>query len=345
MHGERRWIVNAMTSEIKNDQPVYAVVGHDRFLRNETVSGIVASLTDADEGFGPVRVTGDEAVLADVLDELRTMSLLGSRRVVIVDDADGFVSSHRAALERYCGDPAPSASLILACNAMPRTTRLHRVINEIGVVTVCEAPKGRSVISWIVDRARSTYGKRIATDTAASLREHVGDALGSLDTEIGKLATYVGGRDQIDMGDVDALTGHHREEKVFAVTDAIASGDVAQAIRHWEQVLATDRAAPGRAIAGLAWGVRRLLETRRAWEQGSDIRGLARRMYTDPAKLEARLRRVDIDSLEQQQSDLLAADLAVKTGASTLETAVERFIVKHSLGSKALRGSRKARAS
>ncbi len=334
-----------MTNEDKSDRPVYAVVGQDRFLRNETVSRIVASITDADEGFGPVRVNGDDAALADVLDELRTLSLLGSRRVVIVDDADGFISSHRAALERYCADPAPTGSLILACNAMPRTTRLYKAINEGGTVMVCEAPKGRAVIAWIVDRARSAYGKQISATTAAALRDHVGDALGSLDTEIAKLATYIGGRDRIETADVDALTGHHREEKVFAVTDAMASGDVAQAIHHWEQVLATDRAAPGRAIAGLAWGVRRLLETRRAWEQGADIRSLARRMYTDPAKLEARLRRVDVDSLEQQQSDLLAADLAVKTGASTLETAVERFIVKHSLGRRALSGPKKARAS
>ena len=33
--------------------------------------------------------------------------------------------------------------------------------------------------------------------------------------------------------------------------------------------------------------------------------------------------------LLDQQRDLLTADLAVKTGLSTLELAIERFIVKH----------------
>jgi hypothetical protein len=39
---------------------------------------------------------------------------------------------------------------------------------------------------------------------------------------------------------------------------------------------------------------------------------------------------VTIEELEAQQRDLLAADLAVKTGASTVDLAVEKFIVKHS---------------
>ena len=34
--------------------------------------------------------------------------------------------------------------------------------------------------------------------------------------------------------------------------------------------------------------------------------------------------------LEEQQRDLLEADLAIKTGAATIGSAVERFIVKHS---------------
>jgi len=319
-----------MTKECTDHPTVFAVAGHERFLRNESVSAIVRSLDDDVDGLGPLRVSGDDAALAEVLDELRTPSLLGSRRIVIVDDADGFITNHRAALERYVADPAPSGSLILICNTLPRTTRLYRIINETGCVVACESPKGGAVTAWITHRARTSYQKHLSASTAAALREHVGDSLAALDTELAKLATFVGQRDRIEPGDVDALTGHHREEKVFAVIDAMASGEVEPALRYWEQVLATDRAAPGRALAGLAWGVRRLMDARRAWQGGADIRALARRMYTDPARLERRLRRFDVDALERQQSDLLAADLAVKTGTSTLEIAVERFIVKHS---------------
>ena len=98
---------------------------------------------------------------------------------------------------------------------------------------------------------------------------------------------------------------------------------------------ATDPAAPARSIAGLAWGVRRLLKARRDWEGGTSINELARRMYADPKVLRRRLERVTTPQLEAQQRDLLAADLAVKTGASTVNLAVERFIVTHSAGEPA----------
>jgi DNA polymerase-3 subunit delta len=251
---------------------------------------------------------------------------------MIVDDADPFIVANRQALERYCQAPSESGCLMLACSALAKNTRLCKHIEERGRVVRCEAPKGRAVAGWIVERARSVYGKQVSPAVARRLNEHLGDALGSLDSELAKLTAFVGQRGEIAPADVDALTGHHREEKVFAVTDAISTGETAAALRNWEQVLATDRAAPGRAIAGMAWAVRRLLEARRDWDAGTDLRELAKRMYTDPGLLKRRLERTTAHQLEAQQRDLLAADLAVKTGASTVGLAIEKFIVTHSAG-------------
>ena len=76
---------------------------------------------------------------------------------------------------------------------------------------------------------------------------------------------------------------------------------------------------------------------RRDWERGTNIGELARRLFTDPGIVENRLKRVTTERLEEQQRDLLAADVAVKTGLSTLESAVEKFIVKHSVYKDAAR--------
>lgn len=311
---------------------MYAVVGQDRLLQNDAVAGILRQFAEGLDELGPTRLDGSESELAEVLDEVRTLSLLGGRRVVILEDADPFITAHRQALERYCSSPCEGGCLILMCKALPRSTRLYKIISQHGAVLSCESPKGRAVIPWIQDRAGARYGKRLSAPGARLLREQLGDAPGILDAELAKLAAYVGGRPEITPADIDALTGHHREEKVFAVIDAMSSGDTTAALRNWEQVYATDRAAPGRAIAGLAWGVRRLLQAHRDWVGGANLQTLARRTYTDPGILERRLKQVTAPQLEEQQRDLLAADLAVKTGASTVQTAVEKFIVKHSVG-------------
>jgi DNA polymerase III delta subunit len=133
---------------------------------------------------------------------------------------------------------------------------------------------------------------------------------------------------EITPADVEAATGQSREEKVFAVVDALSVGDAVNALRFWEQVWTTDRAAPGRAIAGLAWSVRRMLQTRREWEAGTDIGKLAMKMFTDPTTLRRRLEHMTIPRLESLQRALLDADIACKTGGSTVDVAVQKLIVK-----------------
>lgn len=308
---------------------VYAIVGNDRFLRNEILAKIMQTLMHQTDALGPTRVDGKSASLADLLDDVRTPSLLGGRRVVIVDDADDCISTHREKLEKYCADPASGGCLIFLCDSMPKNTKLRKIISGQGEVIECVPLKGRAVVDWIVRRAKEVHGKTIHDSAARTLKEHIGDSLAGIDTELAKLAAYIGDRLEITTIDVDAATGEHREEKVFAVLDAITDGDTLGALRAWEQVWSTDRAAPGRAIGGLAWAVRNLLRMRQGLDNGADLRNLAPK-FADLNRLRQRLERTSADRLREQQRDLLAADIAAKTGLSTVDVSVERFIVKHS---------------
>ncbi len=309
---------------------VYAIVGSDRFLRGLALDELLGALGSDMDALGPVRMDGPSADLADILDDVRTPSLLGGRRVVVLDDADECITANRARFEKYCAEPAVENCLVFLCDSMPKTTKLHKIIAEKGQVIACEALKGRAINAWVARRAKDVYGKRVSEAVAQVLRDHVGDALGSLDTELGKLASFVGERGEITVADIRAATGESREEKVFTVMDAMAAGETGVALRHWQQVLATDRAAPAKAVGGLAYAVRRLIEARSEWEKGQDLSSIARRMFTDPAVLKRRLEQNPLPRLRRQQGDLLALDVAVKTGASTVDVAVEKFIVTHS---------------
>jgi DNA polymerase-3 subunit delta len=263
------------------------------------------------------------------LDEVRTFSLLGGRRVVVVTGADGFISRHRAALERYCAAPADSGTLVLECNSLPGNQKLHKIIAQHGGVVRFDALKSRDVAGWIVSRARSVYGKALDVNSAWLLRDMCGSELGVLDTEIAKLAMFVRDRSAITQQDIEALVGRHREEDVFGVIDAIAEGDAAKALAQWERVLATDRAAPARAIGGLAYGVRKLLDLKQQAERGASMFALSKQAFCSAEVLERRLRMNSKKSLQQQLCDLMESDLASKTGLSTVPVAIERFIIRH----------------
>ncbi len=307
---------------------VYAIVGTERLFLLDALQGIKDAMGEAFDPASVVEVDGSKAKLVDVLDEVRTLSLLGGRRLVIVDAADTFISANRAALERYCKDPAVDGTLVLICKTLPKNTRLYKLIAASGTVFVCESPKGRGVSSWLVSRAKTTYGKHVGFEAARRLRDHVGDSITALDAELAKLSVFVGRRSEISEQDIEALTGRHREEKVFAVSDAMTAGDVRSALSHWDQVMATDLAAPARAVAGLAWGVRRLRDAKIDFDNGVSVAMLARKLYSDPAAVKRTLQRCSLDMLEGLQADLVGAEVAVKTGLSTVSSTVEKMIIR-----------------
>ena len=318
-----------MATKSASTASVVAIVGNDSFLRGDALMCVLEPLQAELGELGPMRFEGERASAADVLDEVRTPSLLGGIRVAIVEEADEFISANRELMERYCAAPVPDSLLILLCNSLPRNTRLYKIIEANGRIVVCETPKGAAFGTWIAQRTSAVYGKKIGASAVQNLRRLLGDSPGWIDAELGKLASFVGNRAEITSADVNELTDQRREEKVFGIMDAMASGDVASALCLWDQVLATDRAAPGRALAGLALKVRQMIEAYDEFESTGQVFGASKRMFMDATQLRHRLQSTSRRELLEQQRDLLEADVAVKTGLSSLPLSIEKFIVKH----------------
>src|SRR3972149_6659804 len=109
-------------------------------------------LSDPDKyPVGPVcAATGDET------DELATASLFGSgRRLVIVDEADDFVSEHRAELEDYVAKPHRSGVLVLDVKTWPSTTRLAKAVAACGLTIECKSLSEPQTKRWLIERAKS----------------------------------------------------------------------------------------------------------------------------------------------------------------------------------------------
>ncbi len=313
-------------------KPICVIYGQATFLRREALKRIVdRELGDGDPALNLSRLDGEKLTAAEALDGVRTFSLLGGRRVVIVENADGFISANRALLERYVESPSDSGCLVLIANQFDGRTKLYKSASKVGELVDCKPAKGRALLNWIMQRAQSHHNKRVAQHAATSLVDHAGTSQEGLDHELAKLSLYVGARGEITAKDVGDLVGQYREQTVFAVMDAISAGDVRAALNEWQQVVSTDRAAQGRAIGGLAWGVRRLLDARQRIDAGESPHAVARSFWAEPDAFARRMQRMTVRRCETQLHDLLEADLDAKTGGATVNSAIEKFIVKHSL--------------
>ncbi|MEE8169391.1 MAG: DNA polymerase III subunit delta [Phycisphaerae bacterium] len=311
------------------DSRFYIVSGADAFLRRAELDALLARYGDDSQVFGVVSLAGASVELADVLDEVRSPALLAPRRTVVVRDADPFITAHRAALERYAEAPSDCGVLVLECRTCPSNTRLYKKAAALGGMIVCETPSRQRLPGWVTKRAASAYGVQVDEPTAELIVEHCGDDLGRIDSELSKLATFVADRGRIVEDDVATLTGWHRAELVFAVTDAVARRDARGALDHWNRVLAVDRDAPYRAIGGLAWGMRGLTAAKREVQRGADLRDAARaagKRFAS-AGLERQLAAFTLRQWEDMLLSLLKLDVAAKSGGADVPAAVEQFIV------------------
>ena len=98
-----------------------AIYGEEIFLRQQSLSK-VRQLVVGENEFGVKRFSGLNSSLADILDELNTPPLFGSCRLIVLEEADDFVTRQRQALESYLDHPSQWGVLVLLLKKFPYNT-------------------------------------------------------------------------------------------------------------------------------------------------------------------------------------------------------------------------------
>ncbi|HZU35670.1 MAG TPA: DNA polymerase III subunit delta [Gemmataceae bacterium] len=310
---------------------VYVLYGDESFLKRRVVDALRRRVFGAEgDDLGLSTYAGDKLSFATVHDELHTLPFLASRRLVVVENADPFVTAHRQALEEYVAEPAPHGILVLDVKAWPSTTRLARAIPAKATLS-CKAPAAAKLPEWCVHWTQTVHGKQLAAPAARLLVDLVGAEMGLLDQELAKLAVYAGSSPRIEAKDVDRLVGSSRAENAFKIFDAIAGGRAAEAMSILDQLF--DRGEePMRLLGAFSYQLRRLARAARLCQQGLPLgRALEEAGFPPYARQsgEQQLRHLGPRRTDRLYDWLLETDLGLK-GSSQLppRTLLERLVVR-----------------
>jgi len=308
-------------------KPVYILHGTDEFLRDQHRHRIIDLMVGQSDPQLCVATFDATAQLADVLDELRTLPFLAPCRVVIVRDADAFVTAFRTKLEDYLQSPCRTSSLVLIVSSWPRTTRLAKLVSKTGEVLECSVAERTNLPAWLAEAARRR-DKAIAPDAAGLLGEWMGADFAALDSEIEKLSIYVGERETIELADVVALVTATAGPVAFALTNAIAAGDAAAALKALDGML-TKPGEEFRTLGLLAWHLRRAIRAHQSIQSGQRPQQAVAALgmpYPAQQSFLAFLRRRGRESLQADFRQMIAADLGMKSGAAP-KAALQGLIV------------------
>jgi DNA polymerase-3 subunit delta len=303
---------------------VCVVFGDEPFFKRLAIDEIRHSLAGDDDDFA-VTVLDDRAEPRDVFDELATGSLFGNgRRMVVIDDADGFVSKHRSMLEDYAADAKSKNVLVLDLRTHASNTRLYKAVDKHGLQVDCNAPKAAAITKWLVAWSQKKHGVKLDRAAAETLVDIIGDEVGMIDQELAKLAGAAGKDGEITAESVQKLVGGWRTQTAWEMLDATLEGNAASALGQLDRLLLSGE-EPIALLAQIGSTLRRfaaalrLVERDEASGRKPNVRGALESAGFKAfivGKAEAQFRQLGRQRAAKLYRWLLEADLALKGTSS-----------------------------
>jgi hypothetical protein len=197
--------------------------------------------------------------VAWALDEVRTPSLFGERKVVVIDNADAAepagaapkagkrkVDGIGALAAAVLASPPTGAALVLRTSrgVKGKTAVDAEGLQELGAVVVdcralydAPAPWETSAPAWdhelgrfLGKRMKVAHGKALGVAEAHAVTRKVGSDMAALDAALKSLALWLGERPKVEAKDVEEALGVTREDPVWTLVDAVLDRDLGKAL-------------------------------------------------------------------------------------------------------------------
>jgi DNA polymerase-3 subunit delta len=312
-------------------KPFYVLPGDEEFLKRQVLAALQdLILGDEDRAFGLSTHPGDRATFGAIRDELDTLPFLSSRRLVIVENADPFVTRYRSELEKFVAEPPRTGVLVLEVKSWPSNTRLAK-LTPTGATIICKAPPAFKLADWCVQWTAKRHSKQLTGAAAHLLVDLVGPEMGLLDQELTKLAVYAGKSNRIDAADVDKLVGSSREENTWKIFDAIGAGQAREALGILNRLFDQGE-EPLRLLGAFSMQLRRLAQAARLNQQEQSLTAALDKAGVPPFAqrgCEQQLRHLGWRRADQLYDWLLDVDQGLKGGSQLpARTLLERLVVQ-----------------
>lgn len=251
--------------------------GSERFLMLEVAERARAALVASHGEAAAFTFDGASCTAAEILDELHSMGLMASAKVVIVENTElllkeidddeeegkqqaaparGVASrTKREIMTDYVAKPAQGTLLLLRTGTGKWSPGKFEssIIEGGGVVVECNPPGPAEAERWCIGRAK-WHKAVLEPDAARELVANIGCELGRLDSELAKLAIAAVSRGQEKIGAdaVRELVGFSREsESIFELQRYLLEADAETALRQVGQMIQVSRMTPAALMVAI----------------------------------------------------------------------------------------------
>jgi DNA polymerase-3 subunit delta len=329
--------------------PALLLLGDEPYLRDKCRATLIQHFVDAAARTWAVsRFSADREETQAALEQAQTLPMLSPRQVVFLEEAEAIEAlgekNRKETVEgilAYLKDPAPFTVLVIEAAKLDMRMQLGKnLAEEILVVEVGTGDNPEAKIAGAAKVAQSLASEKgIALEQGAAeeLAELVSGDLLRLQTEMEKLATFVGERKKITKAEIVALVISEKTTTIWEVAGFLAGQQPKQALEFINRLFAEGEPAL-QMLGAISWMYRKIVEA-------SEVRGAtngwqaARALGMRPEQAELALqcaRKISKERLMNGLRALREADVQLKSGRD--ERTVMEFLLWELSGARAAAG-------
>lgn len=224
-------------------KPVYFLQGEEPFYIDRISDYIEEHALSADEkSFNQSVHYGRDVTPATIVAEAKRFPMMAPRQVVIIKEAQDIRNlipsgeEAKSELLAYVQNPQPTTVLVICHKYKKIDLRkkagkdLKVAIEQNGVFFTSEKLKDWNLPTWIADHVQA-QGYHIDPRTATLLSEYLGNDLGKIDNELGKLFIDLQKGGTITPELIERNIGISKDFNVFELQNALLKRDVNRANR------------------------------------------------------------------------------------------------------------------
>lgn len=327
------------------DSPVTLLYGNDEFAMARRLAEFSSIFTDPSSAeMNTARLDAQSMSEDELNNAVNAMPFLAKQRLILLANPSARYSKAetRKKFFAFLEKVPPTAKLVIHENVEVKTYRdrtrqeredekhwLVKWIKKAGLGLERFAMPGvREMSGWIVHNA-TEQGGSIEPAAAARLAEMVGADTRQAAQEISKLLMYVNGARPVGVPDVEAVSIFSAEPDIFAMVDALASGNGRSAQKLLHQLI--EGGDPFTVWGMIVRQFRLLLQAREVIDHRGGEREVEQALGIHAfvaEKISSQARRFSLPGLERIYHRLLEIDEAAKTGQMPLDVALGILVVE-----------------
>ncbi|MBQ6756326.1 MAG: DNA polymerase III subunit delta [Oscillospiraceae bacterium] len=265
-----------LVSDLKSGTlaPLYALYGEERYLLENVLGRMRATVAKGTEEFNYKRLEGKSLTMDDLQEAVDAMPVFSDRVFVEVQDYDmsRLTEETRADLIRILSDipEYTTVAFVFPGDDMKLDGRAKSSAQLKNLFTQVDFNQQESgdLIKWVMKHAKDV-GKTIDRPTADHLIFVTDGLMTTMTGEIEKLGAYCTG-EAITKADIDAIVTPTLEADLWGLLDAIADGNIRLAAEKMNGMLENNESASG-IIYTISQRLRQLASTRAMLDSGATM--------------------------------------------------------------------------